>query len=361
MNEPHATMDAVVLLGHGGPQQLAFRTDVPTPSPAADEVLIRVGAAGINNTDINTRIGWYSKSVTTDTSAGAREGFGTSVDNDGGWNGGLDFPRIQGADVAGLIVATGSGVDAARVGERVLVRSMQTAPDGDGIVTIGSEMDGGFAQYCATRSSEAFAIVSDLSDVELATFPCAFSTAEGMLARANVAAGDRVLITGASGGVGSAAIQLVKRRGAEVVAVASASKWDELAPLRPDELIGRSDDLLANLGPDSIDVVIDVVAGPTWPALLDVLRPHGRYVVSGAIAGPIVELDVRTLYLKDLSLLGSTQQPRHVFEDLVRYIENGEIIPLVAASYSLDAIAEAQERFQAKDFVGNIALVPRQP
>lgn len=351
-----ATMEAVLLRGHGGPDQLEFRTDVPTPSAAADEVLVRVGAAGVNNTDVNTRIGWYSKTVTEGTSGGT-----AAADVDGSWNGdGLDFPVIQGADAAGTIVVVGADVDASRIGDRVLIRSMQAAPNGvpTDIITMGSELDGGFAQYCAVRSSEAFTIVTELTDTELATFPCSYSTAEGMLDRAAVADGDRVLITGASGGVGSAAIQLAKRRGAHVVAVASQSKWDALEALGPDQLLDRNVNLVEALGTDAVDVVIDVVAGPTWPTLLEVLRPAGRYVVSGAIAGPIVELDVRTLYLKDLTLLGSTQQPRHVFENLVTYIERGEIVPVVAAVYPLEAIDEAQERFLAKDFVGNIALVP---
>lgn len=356
-----STMEAVLLLGHGGLDQLEFRTDVPTPTPGSGDVLVRVGAAGVNNTDINTRVGWYSKAVTEDTSEGGSEGFGLSEDDAGSWNGeALGFPRIQGADVAGTIVAVGPGVDASRLGDRVLVRSMQASLDDDSsnIVTMGSELDGGFAQYCAVRSSEAFTINSELSDIELATFPCAASTAEGMLDRANVGPGDQVLITGASGGVGSAAIQLARRRSASVIAVASKAKLSQLEALGADQALDRSGSLVDAIGADAVDVVVDVVAGPTWPALLDVLRPHGRYVVSGAIAGPIVSLDVRTLYLKDQTLIGSTRQPRHVFENLVRAIESGDVRPIVADTYPLHDIAKAQERFLAKDFVGNLVLVP---
>ncbi len=352
-------MEAVLLLGHGGPATMQFRRDVETPSPAPDEVLIRVGAAGVNNTDINTRVGWYSKTLTEGTSAGS---VGAGID--GSWNGkGLDFPIIQGADVVGTIVASGDKVEASRIGQRVLVRSMQAAPSGDptAIVTMGSEINGGFAQYCAVRSNEAFTIESNLTDAQLATFPCSYSTAEGMLERAGVEGDDRVLITGASGGVGSAAIQLAKRRGAEVIGIAAESKWADLEPLGPDLLLDRSVSLITTLGENAVDVVIDVVAGPTWPTLLEVLRPQGRYVVSGAVAGPIVELDVRTLYLKDLTLLGSTQQPRSVFENLIGYIERNEIVPILAGTYPLAAINKAQERFAVKDFVGNLALVPRQP
>jgi NADPH:quinone reductase-like Zn-dependent oxidoreductase len=112
------------------------------------------------------------------------------------------------------------------------------------------------------------------------------------------------------------------------------------------------------LGARSVDVVVDVVGGPRWPALLDVLGRGGRYVVSGAIAGPIVELDLRTLYLNDLSLLGATYQPPDVLPAIVSAIERGELRPLVHAVYPLAEIARAQEDFQAKDFTGKLVLVP---
>lgn len=351
-----ATMHAVVLNGHGGPEMLEYRNDITVPEPAADEVLVRVGAAAVNNTDINTRIGWYSKTVTGSTDGGGLEN--TSIG--GGWSDGLAFPRIQGADAAGVIVAVGEGVDPSRLGERVLVRSMQasrTAPDTETEV-FGSEFDGGFAQFATTRATEAFTINSSLSDVELASFPCAYSTAEGMLNKVNVGSDDRVLITGASGGVGSAAIQLAKRRGAAVIAIASRAKWPQLQVFGPDRILDRSDDIVEQLGEESVDVVVDVVAGPKWPTLLDVLCIGGRYVASGAIAGPIVELDIRTLYLKDLTLAGSTVQPREVFENLVRYIEAGEIQPIIAKTYPLREIAQAQEDFASKVYAGKLVLEP---
>lgn len=354
-------MHAVHLTGHGGFEKLEYRTDVPVPSVGPNDVLIRVGAAGVNNTDVNTRIGWYSKSVTSGTDAGGEVGYDGEVSRDGGWAGeGLSFPRIQGADAVGVIVAVGEGVDTARVGERVMIRTMQEPlPDSGGIcITIGSEIDGGFAQFCRVRSTEAFPIDSPLSDVELASFPCAYSTAEGMLHRVGLAEGERVLITGASGGVGSAAIQLAARRGAHVVAVASKAKWPQLDGLGADRLVDRNTDLVAEFGENVFDVVVDVVAGPTWPALLDTLVIGGRYVCAGAIAGPLVELDVRTLYLKDLTLVGCTYQPRQVFANLIDYIERGEITPLVSATYALDDIVSAQQAFLEKGFAGKLVLIP---
>jgi len=355
-------MSAVQLTGHGGFEKLDYRLDVAVPTPAPGEVLINVRAAGVNNTDINTRIGWYSKQVTTDTNTGGSGGFSEAGDNDATWSGeALQFPRIQGADSCGVIVAVGEGVDPARLGERVIVRTMQTHPtktDGFSCITYGSERDGGFAQFTSAPSSEAYSVSCDWTDVELASIPCAYSTAEGMLHRAQPKTGETVLITGASGGVGSAAIQLAKRRGCQVIAIASHSKCNAVAAIGADRVIPREEDLVAALGSDSVDVVVDLVAGPGWPALLEVLKRGGRYAVSGAIAGPIVELDVRTLYLKDLSFFGCTYQPPEVFANLVSYIEAGELEPLVAHSYPLAEIVTAQQTFLEKGFIGKLVLVP---
>jgi NADPH:quinone reductase-like Zn-dependent oxidoreductase len=348
-----ATMKAVVLTGHGGLDKLEWREDVPLPQPDAGEVLIRVGASSVNNTDVNTRTGWYSKSVRGDTNSAATEGYGGASDADGAWSGALNFPRIQGADCCGKIVAVGEGVDSARVGERVLVRPMHR-PKGaepDALVTFGSERDGAFSEYTTVESEHALKIDSALSDLELASFPCAFSTAEGMIQRAALGA-ERVLITGASGGVGSAAVQLAKRRGADVTAVTSPAKMEALKELGADITINRSEPF-----PEyAFDVVLDLVGGPRWTALLDALVPKGRYVTSGAIAGPIVELDLRTLYLKDLTLVGSTRQDPRVFTDLVGYIEAGEIRPVLAERHQMHELRAAQEAFLEKSHMGKIGI-----
>ncbi|MGO7860168.1 zinc-binding dehydrogenase [Rhizobium leguminosarum] len=165
-----------------------------------------------------------------------------------------------------------------------------------------------------------------------------------------------MVISGASGGVGSAAVQLAKRRGAYVTAIAGRDQSRLLMDLGADQVIARDDALVATLGRESVDVALDVVAGSGFPALLDVLRKGGRYAVAGAIAGPLVELDVRTLYLKDLSFFGCTFQDDVVFENLISYIERGEIRPLVARTYSLAEIAEAQKAFLSKSIVGKIVL-----
>lgn len=340
------TMSGIVLTGHGDTDKLHYREDLPIPILSNQDVLIRVAAAGVNNTDLNTRLAWYSKKEADST--------------DASWSGqALSFPLIQGADVCGIIVAVGSKVNPKRIGERVLIEPCLQEANGETLNPpgyFGSECNGGFAQYTKVADRHAYAIQSDLSDSELASFPCSYSTAENMLSRANVCAQDRVLISGASGGVGSAAVQLAKARGAHVIAITSASKRQALTDIGADQVVTREDDLVSVLGENSVDVVIDLVAGEQWPTFLQVLSPGGRYAVSGAIGGAFVELDVRTLYLKDLSLFGCTVLAPNVFQNLIHYLEQGKIKPLVAKTYPLKEIVQAQEAFQKKNHLGKIVL-----
>lgn len=355
------TMRAVVTMGHGDLDQLVYRTDWPRPDPGPGEVLIRVGACGLNNTDVNTRSGWYSKTVTEATTGGAYSEVG---EEDPSWGGApIAFPRIQGADACGEIVAVGQGVDASRIGERVITDNWLRDPgnplDKTKTGYFGSERDGGFAEYTTIPAQNALAIRSDLSDAELATFSCSYSTAEGMLTRAAVTETDTVLVPGASGGVGGALVQLAKRRGARVIAMASEAKHADVAQLGPDRLLTRApDNLRAALGGEAITVVADVVGGSSWPALIDILDRGGRYTCSGAIAGPMVALDLRTLYLRDLTFTGSTVIDPEVMPNLIRYIEAGEIKPALAATYPLEKLREAQAAFIAKTHTGNIVVTP---
>ena len=351
-------MSAVLTTGHGGYEVLKFSDDVEVPNPSSDQVLIKVLGAGINNTDINTRTAWYSKSVTGETNAEDSQG----ANDDGSWSGEpLEFPIIQGADCYGEIVAVGDDVDVERIGERVLVRTMQQyAVDYRPYEcwTMGSECNGSFSEYMVAFSDESFKIESNWSNAELASIPCAYSTAENLLERSDVKEGEVVLITGASGGVGSAAIQLAKRRGASVVAISSKAKSDLVKEIGANTVVNREAKLTDFIENESIDVVIDLVAGERWGDLLDVLKKGGRYAAAGAIAGPIVELDVRTLYLKDLVLIGCTFQDRKVFENLIGYIERNEITPLVSKTYPLKDIITAQKDFVSKKYVGKLVLLP---
>jgi NADPH:quinone reductase-like Zn-dependent oxidoreductase len=346
-------MKAVRLTGHGGPEKLEYREDVPAPEPAGGEVLIEVGAAGVNNTDIWTREGAY--------------GSEDDPEESGGWRRGekMEFPRIQGLDIAGRIAGVGEGIPESRIGERVLVDfALYSGKEGPADADIiGSERNGGFAEYVTVPAKNAQAIDTPLTDEELATFPTAYLTAEHMLNRARVVEGESIFVTGASGGVGSALLQLAGVRGARVVALVGPGKEDMARDLGAEAVVTRevgdlTEDALNAAGGRHFDVVADVVGGGIFAELLGVLKPLGRYVTAGAIAGPMVSLDLRTLYLKHLELIGSTIGTHEEFSDLVGYIETGKIKPLLAGVYPLSEIKQAQEDFKKKNFFGKLVLVP---
>ncbi len=334
-----ATMSGVQLTGHGGPEALVWRDDIPVPRPGAGEVLMRVLAAGVNMTDINTRVGWYGEG------------------RKAGWAGEMAFPRIQGSDLCGRVVALGAGVEGLAMGARVVCPTNQHEPTAENpihFVSIGSEFDGAFAQYCLVRAGHLHDVsASPLSDIEIGAMPCAYGTAHNLLTRASVAVGERVLVTGATGGVGLAAVQLAMLRGAEVTGQCSLSK---AAPLRA---MGARV-LARETVPEgrSFDVVIDVVGGPGWQDRLDALAPGGRYATSGAVAGPVVQGDLRRVYLNDLTLYGATHQPREVFAGLVTIINAARLRPVVSQTYPLRDIARAQADLAAGRYPGKLVLVP---
>jgi len=354
-NEVPATMKAVVLTGHGGLDKLEYRADYPTPEPGAGEVLIEVHACGMNNTDVWVREGAYGTQEDPDAVSSWRRGAPTLV-----------FPRIQGADTVGRIAAVGEGVGAHRIGERVMVDFSIYNTDGDSLADIdyiGHGRDGGYAEYCVVPADHAHVVDTRMSDAELATFCCAYLTGEHMLNRARVAAGENVLVTGASGGVGSGIVQLCRARGAVPWAVTGPGKEQALADIGAEGVITRgAGDLGAAvrrvMDSAPVDVVADLVAGDMFPALINLLRPEGRYTTAGAIAGPVVRLDLRTMYLKHLELHGSSQGTRGAFRDLVGYIEAGRIRPLLHATYPLSAFHRAQTDFMAKSYTGKLVVMP---
>jgi NADPH:quinone reductase-like Zn-dependent oxidoreductase len=355
-----ATMKAVVTTGNGGYDKLEYR-DIPVPTLASGEVLLQVLAAGVNNTEINTRLGWYSATVTTGTEqAVAAQAQKATAKADGGWSEATPFPFIQGTDCCGRVVAVAPGGDESTVGSRVLVRPCMRPSGFESMENIwmASDFDGAFAQFVKLPAGEVYPVSCDWSDIELATIPCAYGTAENMVHRAKVSNGEHVLVTGASGGVGSAVVQLVKRRGATVTAIAGKAKMEQVRSIGADRVIARGDDIVASLGDKAVDVIVDNVAGPAFGDLLKGLKRGGRYVSSGAIAGPLVTFDMRTFYLKDLTLIGCTAWDEPVFPNLISYIERGELRPLVAKTFPLERIADAQREFLEKKHFGNFVLIP---
>jgi NADPH:quinone reductase-like Zn-dependent oxidoreductase len=206
--------------------------------------------------------------------------------------------------------------------------------------------------------SEVFPINCGWSDAELATIPCSYGTSENMLLISNCNKNDTVLITGASGGVGSATIQLAKLRGCNVIAIVSEEKSSYAIQAGADKVIPRNSNLLKVLGENNINLVVDVVGGKNFSDFLKIIAPGGRYVSAGAIGNPIVNFDLRDLYLKDISMFGCTTWEEQVFLNLIKYIEEGRIKPLLSKTFKLSNIIEAQKEFLKKNHFGNFVLIP---
>ncbi len=336
-------MTAAVTVGHGAPDKIELHSDWPRPEPGHGQVLVRISAAAVNNTDLWTRRGAYGSPEDPDAVAG--------------WRGvPLEFPRIQGGDIAGVVAAVGEGVDDSLVGRRVIV-DPATRYDEAGYPAsiVGSEVDGGFAQFHVSPSERVHDVDgSPLSDTQLACLPIAYATALGMIEAAGCSAGERILVTGASGGVGLAAVQILAGRGCMAIAYTSDGKEEAVTEAGAAQVLTRGISPLAAVPP--VDAVLDVVGGPELGELIDRLRTGGRLAMAGAIAGPIVEIDLRRIYLRHRRLIGSTMHNRQTFSGVVELARRGAVAPLVADTYRLDQIRAAQERFEEKDFVGKLVV-----
>ena len=353
-------MKAILTEGIGGYEKLKY-CDVDVPKISSNEVLVRVLAAGINNTDINTRIGWYDTQVNSDTESLVL----SSPQKDGsqkglGWNGTTNFPLIQGTDCCGEVVSTGSKVRNYLLGKRVIIRPCVKRRKADTTQSIwmASDFNGAFSEFVKVPEEDVFVVKSNWTDCELATIPCAYGTAENMLYQSRCDSKMKVLVTGASGNVGYAAIQLAINRGADVSIVTSAGKQDFFNKFPLSHIAIGINQSLEAFGERYFDLIVDPVGGKDFPFLLKLLKKMGTYISSGAIAGPIVSLDLRDLYLKDLKILGTTAWSDDIFPNLITYIENNEIVPVVAKKFPLCDIVNAQKEFLKKKHLGKFVLIP---
>lgn len=343
-------MTVVRMVAHGGPEVLELAR-VPIPVPASGEVLVETRAVALNNTDLWTRQGAY----------------GTPEDPDAlsGWRGPIDFPRVQGADVAGVVADVGPGGDRGLIGRRVVIDPAiydSEGPDANPIGLMGSERDGGYAEYVTAPARRVHDVTgSPLSDAQLAALPTAYGTALGMIERGGVSEGDTVLVTGASGGVGLALVQLSRARGARVLAVSSGSKLDSVRYAGAHEVIDRGRNVIEQVhaaSNDGLDVVLDVVAGDLVGEGLPLLREGGRWVVAGALGGHAVAFDVRRLYLHNAQIIGSSMHtPKH-FDLLMDIARQAQVSPVIANTYSLAQAAQAQEELSRRHHVGKLVIHP---
>lgn len=344
------TMRAVRITKHGGPEVLEL-AQVPVPAPKPGEVLVHVGSVALNNTDLWTRQGAYG-----------RPGDPNALS---GWRGPIDFPRIQGADVAGRIAAVGTGVDHSLVGLRVLIDPViydAAGSDANPVGLMGSERDGGYAEYvCAPANRVHDVSGSLLTDDQLAALPTAYGTALGMIERGRVKDRETVLVSGASGGVGIALVQIARARGARVIAISSGAKIDAVRRAGAHAVVDRAGNIAEQVrgaAPQGIDVVLDVVAGELLSEGLPLLREGGRWVIAGALGGYGVSFDVRRLYLHNAQLIGSTMHTPTHFKLLMDLARRSEIQPIIAATFPLDQAAQAQEELARREHIGKIVLYP---
>ena len=344
------TMTAARIAAHGGLEALEV-VEAPVPAPAPGEVLVRVASVAVNYTDLWTREGAYGLPGDPEALAG--------------WRGPLEFPRIQGADVAGTVVALGDDAPARLLGARVVVDPAiydGDGPDANPVGLMGSERDGGYAQFVTAPSARVHDVTgSPLDDDQLAALPTAYGTALGMIERGGVQEGDTVLVTGASGGVGLALVQLCRERGATVLAVSSAGKLEHVREAGAHHVVDRGAPILEQvreLAPAGVDVVLDVVAGALVEEGITQLREGGRWVIAGAIGGRRIAVDVRRLYLHNLHVVGSRMHTPAHFDLLMEIAHRGEIRPVIAETFPLAQAAAAQERLARRSHVGKIVLRP---
>ena len=345
------TMRAVRITQHGGPEVLEM-TELAVPRPQPGETLVRVDTVALNNTDLWTREGAYGRSGDPQALSG--------------WRGPIDFPRIQGADVVGRVVAVGADVDESLVGRRVLIDPAiydTDGPDANPVGLVGSERDGGYAEYVTAPAERVHdATDSPLTNDQLAALPTAYGTALGMIERGRMRKGETVLISGASGGVGLAAVQIARARGAKVLAISSGPKIDAVRKAGAHEVLDRAQDVteqIRSAAPEGIDVALDVVAGDLVGEGLALLREGGRWVIAGALGGYGVAFDVRRLYLHNAQVIGSAMHTPTHFRQLMTLARQGEIQPVIAATFPLDQASQAQEELARRAHVGKIVMHPQ--
>lgn len=325
------SMRAVIIPAHGGPDVLEYR-EVPTPRPGRGQVLVRVRAVGLNYLDIFVRRGMPGKRV--------------------------PLPHISGADIAGVVAAVGPDVDGARVGSRVLVDPAV------GRGAIGEDLPGGMAEYAVAPASNLIPIPEHVSFEEAACLPIAYGTAWRMLVtRAALRAGETVFILGASGGVGTGAVQIAKLAGARVIAgTGNMGKAERLRAIGADEVVDTNGDFDRTVwtltGRQGVDVVVNYTGGITWIPSLKAMRKGGRLVTVGATAGYETTIDVRYVWVRELNLLGSDGWTPDELRTLCRVTWEGRIRPIIDRVLPLSAAAEAEKALENREVFGKVILRP---
>lgn len=340
-------MKAAVFHQHGEPEVVEV-ADVPRPEAGAGQALIAVRAAAMNHLDLWARRGLPGLE--------------------------FDFPHVGGSDIAGVVAEVGDGVDPLSVGTRVLVNpslwcgSCEWCRKGEESLCesyriIGEHTDGGFAEYVAVPATNVMALPDELSFERAAAVPLVYQTAwRGLIARGRLRPGETVLVTGGSGGVATAAIQIAKLAGARVIAVTGgADKARRLATLGADIVFDRlesdfSKEVWRATGKRGVDLAFDSVGEAAWPGILRALARNGRLVTYGATTGPAGRVEIRLTFWRQLEIIGTTMSSRSEFEEVMSLVFQGRLEPVLDVVWPLERAREAHERLEAGAQLGKIVL-----
>lgn len=336
-------MKAAVLLRHGDSSNIVLDGNFPDPTPGEGCVIVRVGATALNYHDIFTRNGMPGIKV--------------------------PLPLIMGIDIAGTVSAVGAGVTEWKSGDRVLVDPANRSVGGG---LIGETTHGGLAQFCEVPANQLVAIPEGVSFEDAAALPVAYGTARRMLVTAgNIKAGEKILVLGATGGVGTCCVLLAKMLGAEVVACsASPAKFERLKSLGADHVIDNSQpdwfkqvyQLFGKPNRRSydggVDVVVNFTGGETWVPSLRSLRRGGRLLTCGATAGFDPKTDIRFIWTFELTIQGSNGWTKEDLVALMDLIKQGKFKPIIHSTLPLEQVHEGFRVLESREVFGKVVLVP---
>ena len=335
------TMKALLLRKHGGLEELQVVSDHPVPAAAEGHVVIRVGASSFNYHDVFTVRGMPGIKV--------------------------PLPVVVGLDMAGEITELGAGVTGWAIGDRVLVNPLNKKKG-----LMGEMLDGGMAEYCLVAADQLVAMPAGVSFEEAAALPVAYGTAHRMLVTHNtVKKGDRVLILGASGGVGTGCVILAKHLGAEVIACTSSpEKMQKLTALGADEVINVKEADFSKWAVEKygkpqrrsydggVDVVINFTGGDTWHPSLRCLKCGGKLLVCGATAGYDPKEDLRYVWSFELNIIGSNSFYDDDLQALMKLIAEGKMRPVIDKVLPLEQAREGLRLIQDREVIGKVVVAP---
>lgn len=335
-------MKAVVLNGHGGADALVYDENFPDPECGENDVIVRVKATSLNYHDIFTRNGMPGIKI--------------------------QMPMICGLDVAGEIAELGSRVSGWDIGDRVLIDPRNRVEGG----LVGETIHGGLAEYCRVADHQLVKIPEGVSYDQASSLPVAYGTAHRMMVTiGKITESDKVLILGASGGVGTGALLLAKMAGAEVVVCASSEeKMAKLKELGADHAMTYMDnqfhkgvyELYGKPGrrgfEGGVNMVVNFTGGETWVPSLRALKRGGRLVTCGATAGFDPKTDIRFIWTFELQLLGSNSWEREDLTQLMDYIQTGKMEPVIDKTLPLKEATEGIRLIEDREVFGKVIINP---